>query len=553
MALNDAVHPSFSAMLDRWVQLRDTFDGEFSVKAKRETYLPPTSGMIQDGALTAGTNSTGRLAFDAYIKRAVFHNFMEQAVHHSLGVMHAKCATITLPKALEPLRDRATINGDSLEMLLMKINTEQLITGRIGLLLDLPAQQIAGTVLPYVATYTAERIRNWDAGGVDAPTLATLNLVVLDESRFERGMASEADPATNKPATDSTTAGAFNWVFRYKYRVLVLGDLEADELIGTYRQAVFSTQDSGFNMQAMIAPAVLGKTLDEIPFVFVNAMDLLPQPMNPPLETLSNLCLAIYRGEADYRQALFMQGQDTLVLIGVQDDEKDVRTGANAAIRIPSTDGDAKYIGVNATGLPEMRSSLENDKQGAASLAGEFAERSAVESGDAIRRRVGARTATLTDIAKAGAEGLEKILKIAAAWIGANPDEVEVEPNLDFSEDQLDSKTFVDWMTAKAQGLPLSLESIHAKLVEFEMTEMTFEDELAAIEEEKTFIDANMTPPGSGIDPTAGASGDPNNPNDPAHPNNPDPNNPGKIDPKTGKPFPQNAGAPAKTPATNGD
>ena len=90
-----------------------------------------------------------------------------------------------------------------------------------------------------------------------------------------------------------------------------------------------------------------------IPFVFINSKDLSTIPDKPPLDSLARLALAIYRAEADYRQNLFMQGQDTLVRIGStfeQDDEnKAVRMGAGARLDMP-VNGDAMYIGVSGKG-----------------------------------------------------------------------------------------------------------------------------------------------------------------------------------------------------------
>lgn len=496
-------HPQFGQYLEVWQQLRDTFDGERKIKAEKTKYLPATSGMIQDGSETSPDTPGGK-AYAAYLKRAAFHNFMEQAVHHALGVMHTKPAVIELPPAMEPLIDRATVNGDSLELLLQKINEEQLITGRIGLLLDLPAQPTLGQVLPYIATYRAERIRNWDDGAVDLPTKQTLNLVILDETEFER------------------KSGDFGWEQVDKYRVLQLGDLRKNETEGVYTQTMVTDRTADPSPELALTPVIRGQALREIPFVFINSMDLLPDVDNPPLETLSNLCLTIYRGEADYRQALFMQGQDTLVMIGVADDGQPVRLGAGAAIKIASTEGDAKFIGVSATGLPEMRTALENDKAAAASLAGEFVERNSVESGDALRRRIGARTATLTDIANASAAGLQKVLRIAAVWMGQDPEKVVVSPNLEFTDEVIDTAAIVDLMTAKNAGLPLSFESIHERLRENEYTDKTFEEELDQIEAEHTLMPKSDM--GAGFDD----NGDPIDPNPQPAPDDPnaDPNMP---------------------------
>jgi hypothetical protein len=201
--------------------------------------------------------------------------------------------------------------------------------------------------------------------------------------------------------------------------------------------------------------------------------------------------MAVYRGEADYRQGLWAQGQDTLVVMG--GGEKEYRLGVGAAIDLPP-DGDAKFIGVSADGLGEQRQALENDKTRAAAMGAQLLEsRIARESGESLKVRVAAKTATLKNVALAGAFALERILKIAAEWMGADPAEVRVTPNLDFAESVPVGQDLVSLMTARSLGAPLSRESIHAYLVEKGVTTKTLEEELAAMEREPE----PEAPPGS--------------------------------------------------------
>jgi hypothetical protein len=131
----DNKHPQYSEFILDWLTMRDTYRGERIVKEKGELYLPPTAGMQADGMLT---KQPGRQAYDSYKLRAVYHDFVSDAVEAMIGMMHSKPPTIELPKALEPMMERATINGEGLAHLLRRINEQQLITGRLGLLLDLP-------------------------------------------------------------------------------------------------------------------------------------------------------------------------------------------------------------------------------------------------------------------------------------------------------------------------------------------------------------------------------------------------------------------------------
>lgn len=465
MAIN-SVHPSYTIYVKDWELMADSHGGERVIKDKGEEYLPPTSGQVADGMQAS---QPGRMAYDAYKLRSRFPDIVKTAVDALTGVLHSKPPTIELPSQLEPMRENATLNGESLEVLLRRINEQQLISGRLGLLLDVPDGAAVGTT-PYIAMYGAKEVLNWDNGTREGLVLQNLNLVVLDESEYVRD-------------------ANFEWVFKNKFRVAVLGDPKDNEAMDegvVYSVGQFDGNDASFNTESMITPSLGGATLNEIPFTFINSTDIVPAPNSPPLLGLAQLAVGIYRGEADYRQSLFMQGQDTLVVSGVNDEDATFRTGANAAIVLP-TGGEAKFIGVESAGLEEMRKALENDKADASQRGGQLLDSVSreKESGDALRIRVTARTATLNQLAKTGAFGLEMSLKQAAKWVGANPDEVSVQANTDFVDDAMESKTLVELMTAKSLGAPLSRESIHRLMQDKDMTEFDLEEELRLIEQEE--------------------------------------------------------------------
>lgn len=463
MSINSK-HPLYNEFANDWQTMRDTYRGQRVVKEKGELYLSPTSGMQADGM---GVGQIGYKSYQAYKTRSVFHEFVSMAVEAMVGMMHHKPPTIELPSALEPMRDNATIHGESLEHLLRRINEQQLVTGRLGLLLDLPENPDQANPLPYIATYMAEHMINWDDGvGEELSAKPELNLVVLNETNYQRD-------------------NDLQWELKDKYRVLILGDLVANEAAGSYSMGVYNQKGAKIDVPSHTIPSIRGNTLDKIPFVFINSKDIVSNPDDPPLLGLANVSLAIYRGEADYRQNLFMQGQDTLVIIGASDDDS-VRVGAGATLRL-NIGGDAKYVGVNSQGLAEQRQCLENDKMSASNQAAQLIDtRSAAkESGDALQIRVAAQTATLNQLALSGAAGLQKLLRIAAEWVGANPEEVVVTPNLDFAPEGMNARELVELMTAKTMGAPLSKKSIHETLQDRGYTQLSYEEELKEIEDEE--------------------------------------------------------------------
>jgi len=469
-------HPMYSKYLLDWDQMTDCYAGERTVKNRTVKYLAATPGQEEDGM--KNREQAGYRSYLAYLSRARFPDFVAQAVEGLLGIMHHKEATIELPEQMESLRENATVRGESLQMLLRRINEAQLVTGRVGILADVANESPVGT-MPYIALYRAQDITNWDDGSREDLVYQVLNMVVLNESEYER-------------------VTHFDWELKTKYRLLLLGDIDENEAAGLYTMGVYQEDKGGldYNEASMITPSIAGATLDEIPFVIINSKDIVSDPDDPPLLGLSNLALTVYRGEADYRQALFLQGQDTFVMIGGQDDNP--RLGAGAVVNVP-LNGDAKFVGVDSKGLPEMRQALENDKKEASEIGGRLLDTQGgdAESGDALRIRVSARTAALNQIALAGAEGLQSLLRTIAKWIGVDPEQVIVTPNLDFADDTLDGQTLVQYMTAKGLGAPISKRSVHRLLQEKDLTEMEFEDEMAEIANE-----APEDPEGTGVEDT---------------------------------------------------
>jgi len=474
----------------------DTNEGQRHIKSKTTEYLPATSGMRALSNTPTTLDGEGLALYTAYLIRAFFPDIVKETVRALTGILDREPANIELPEALEEMREIATPKGESLNDLLVQIHMDQLLYGRLGLLLDVDANRD----LPLLVRYPAPQILNWDDLTITndikqqddekrSEALRRLLMVVLDETRFERDTGNE-----------------FTWNLVPRYRVLNLGESGSD---------IYTSQvERDGQLQEAIQPAIRGKTSEEVPFVFINSTDLATKPGEVPLINLANLGLAIYRGEADHRSALFMSGQDTLVITGYdissgsdQNPEADASPiiGSGAYLNIPDPEGDAKFIGPDSMALSEQRSSLEDDYKRAGEEGIKLLSSGAgAEAAETLRIRVAGRTATLQTIAMTSAAGLETALRRAAEWVGADPEEVKVEPNLDFITEDQDPADLVQFATAKKSKVPLSWKSIHNWLRQKDFTELTFEEELEAIEEEND-MDAFDT----GGDALLGEDGEP--------------------------------------------
>jgi hypothetical protein len=134
----------------------------------------------------------------------------------------------------------------------------------------------------------------------------------------------------------------------------------------------------------MLEPEIRGSiTPEQIPFVFINSTDLLPDPLKPPLLELGNLCLAIYRAKPIMSKTYSCRRKTRFIVIGGDDDEE-YQLGAGAAINVPLT-GDAKFVGVTSTGLSEQRQAIENKSARASQLSGQLIDTTSRAKESAMR------------------------------------------------------------------------------------------------------------------------------------------------------------------------
>lgn len=510
-------HPLYSAMLESWQVCGDCMEGLRAIQANAARYLPPTEAHRLDGWPNA--DSIGGKNYQAYMKRAHFPDVFNDTVVDTTGVMYREDPTINLPKDFEVLLERASTLGESLPMLLRRIGTMQASIGRIGLLGDI--EIVDGVPRPVLAVYDGRRVVNWD-DVVQTQDSSTLRFVVLDESGFQQ-------------------TEQFTWELKESYRVLALTDpsgaivgyadpLDKTKLVPGVAASAVMDDSNGLAAAAFTTLNIQGQNTTKIPFAFINSADLSATPSRPPYEGLAQDCLTIYRGEADYRQSLHRTGQDTLVRIGQgygEDGSDGVRIGSGATIDVP-VGGDAKFIGINSQGIPEQRTCLENDYKRASEKASKVYNQSGQESGEALRIRVASQTATPSQMLKTACSGVESVLKIMAEWFGYDPDEVEIIPNTEFVGKTHDGQTLLQLVQAKAQGAPISNESIHDWMREQGFTDKTYEEEQQLIEDEAPAVGTGFTGGGT--------------PGQPGQPGQPQPGEPGAPQPGNQPPQPGNLG-----------
>jgi len=429
-------HPQYVDNAGKWTQMRDTTDGEHAVKSATIKYLPKTQGQIEDKV-------NGQDHYNAYVKRSVWFDYLANTQKDSIGMLHREPTILSLPTSMENYGNVASNEREDVQTFLRRIHEQQLIPGRCGLLVDIDSSI---SNVPYSILYPTERIINWD----DSPDK---RWIILDES---------------EGIVDASTMSR---TWKIKYKLLAL-DENDDYFV---RDFTDWTPELLIPDDFAIYPVYQGRTMKRIPFTFCNSSNIVSDVENPPLLDLSNSVLSIYRGEADYRQTLFMQGFAVMFLKGFTEAELGtIRIGSGTYIHASGEDAEASFLEVAGAGLSEMRESQEGLKQYANKLGTSFEENASPESGVALSTKFSIKTASLQTIAITAVMALKQQLEYIVEWTKSTGD-VMIQPNLDFLDNGAKAAEVNGMLLAVKDG-GMTQEDYWKWLSERDLTSFTFEE-----------------------------------------------------------------------------
>lgn len=451
-----SVHSDFTRRTIQWARIRDALEGQDEIKENGEAYLKKPDGMTQAN-------------YDAYKDRAQFFPVAERTLRGMSGMVFRHAAQFELPARLEPLREAATTDGHSLEVMAEQIVNEVLSIGRYGLLVDFPSGNTTATSIPYIATYTAENITDWKVQFIDG--LRTLTRVVLKDD-FD---------GDDEDVNDSAE-------MRLELIINQDGNYEVRRWIAAgAKHASDKAESATWIMKDATVPTVNGKPVKRIPFVFINPYDLRPEVEKPPLLDLVDVNVGHYRNSADYEHALYLTAQPTPWVAGsINEQNKPTAIGSGAFWILPegATCGMLEFSGA---GIEAQRKAMEDKENRMAALGARMIHegRNRNEASDTARMRGKAELSLLTNVVNMAEAGMYRALRIAAEWVGAKPDDVDVKLNRDWVETRMDANELTALVKAWQSGA-FSHQTLHENLQRGELipVDRTYEDEKEMIEEE---------------------------------------------------------------------
>lgn len=445
------VHADFTRRSLQWARIRDALEGTDEIKANGEVYLPKPDGMAST-------------AYEAYKTRAAFYPVAERTLRGMSGLVFRHAARFELPARLEPLREAATTDGHSLEVMAEQIVNEVLSVGRYGLLLDYPAGNTTATSIPYIATYTAENITDWRVQFIDG--MRVLTRVVLRD---------DADGDDDTPDSEQRLELVLNVDGNYEVRRWIAAGAKK------------GAESAAWLLTETTIPTVNGKPLKRIPFVFINPYDLRPEVEKPPMLDLVDVNLSHYRNSADYEHALFLTSQPTPWVAGaITEENKPTAIGSGAFWILPEN-SQVGMLEFQGAGVAAMRTAMEDKEYRMAALGARMIHegRNRNEAADTARMRGKSELALLTNVVNMAEAGMDRILRISCEWVGANPNDLVVKLNRDWVETRMDSNELTALLKAWQAGA-ISFDTLWSNLQRGEVADIdrSAEEEQDMIEEE---------------------------------------------------------------------
>lgn len=471
----DFVLPEVINAMPLWEAVRDCLDGQHAIKSRGVKYLP------MPNATDRSNENMAR--YQAYQTRGVFMNFTQRTLSGMTGAVFGKDAVATLPDTLMPMYKDIDGGAVTMDQQAKQTLSDVISVGRCGLLTDYPTREgpasradvISGKVRPTIQFYFAEQMINWRYEVKDS--LRLLTLVVLSEDYIIEDDGFKA--STEK-----------------QYRVLrLVNDVYT---VTIYRKGPTGLAQYGATLTPKQAN---GKPFNYIPFEFVGSANNDAGIDPSPLLDLSNLNIAHYRNSCDFEEMVFLLGQPTPVITGLDQTWVDevlkgrVVLGSNVALPLPAN-CDAFLLQIDESQL--ALSAMEHKERQAVALGARLVQSASVQR---TAKEAGMEEASEQSLLLSAAKNVNsayaRALRSAALFAGATiTDDIGYSLNTDFDILRLDSPGRAQLLAEWQRGA-LTFSEYRSILKRAGVATLTDEEAQEELDVEAETMAARM-----GLDPT---------------------------------------------------
>jgi len=418
-------HPHYASNIIKIELVYTAYENLF--KERFHKYLPVPAGLeAEDVKINeAINNATGQIATElavgsgwtsaskAYVNEA-FESFLTQqtvSIAISLALQHPPI--IKLPSSINYLEKRMTADGKDATQFLKDVLIEVSLSGRVPILLD-----ISEDGKFHVVQYKAGSLIDWADQSLGIDSRAIVYLKFID---FEK------NPDFN-PLQDDDSKRNIQVMF---YHYIKNGIYTVEKYKS--RQSTFDQND--LYLDDTTVPEYMGKKLDFIPAVVIGSLNNTVTIDPIPLYSIASCDLKRVELSAMLGYAQKMSSGPTMYMTGVDKDDAPPVTGPGTLVTIADSQGRVGYTTTDTTAFVSIRDEMQEyvaiAQELGASILG--AKRGTSESGEALRLRQAAATASLKSIVSNTGSGINLILEIAAKWTGADIEEVDFEANEEFN------------------------------------------------------------------------------------------------------------------------
>lgn len=449
-------HPQYAHALPLWQLMQHVLDGEREIKRRGVRYLPKPSGIAE--AERVKTESADQL-YSAYLARAQFPEWLIEARRAMAGMVSRLTPKVALPDALAGIEKRATADDFDLKQLFVRAVREVLTFGRLCMLADIDEEG-----KPFIVLYSAVNAINWKEDGVGGRKRLTLTVL-----RENHDIAGDEFSHQTVPM----------------YRVLALDEA------GKYHIRLFD--EGGTIRDEPRATTARGEQLNYIPLVFCGSTDTTPDVDEIPLLSMARCAIKYYQLSADYFASLYytshpqpwVSDSDTAPL---EDDEEhgprgeiDLSVAGPSVVWILPPGAKCGYLEFTGAGISANREEMDKQKAAGFEAGARAMDIGAQESGDARKARQDDQRASLATAVSTVAESIERLLKMAAEWVGADPDDVTFQVEPEFTADSINPQV-LNQLNQLVGANKISANTVWEYLTTGKLPEHNYEFEQAMLE-----------------------------------------------------------------------
>lgn len=325
----------------------------------------------------------------AFVNRPAYYNVTKRTTDALIGAMLRKPYTSSV-------EDPMVSGQQCFDTLLPNILRDIMLTSRVGILVDYCEENQS----PYLTPYCNNSITNW---GEDYVVLREDYMMTDPDDKFKK-------------------------VIKCQYRELTLVD-------GVYTVNIWrEVGRKSYKIAETFQPAVRGRTLDFIPFVFINSHDTTDDCMHPVMFNMAEINVAHFKSLADIEHLAHFFALPQMYISGGFAGE----VSGGLAIGTPNAwilenQSSVSYAQANSSGFDSLMKLIDKKEEQMAALGSRMLAKSGVESAEALKLRSAGENSILIGLVNAVEQGLTMALQYYTIWLGENPDNVEFVMNRDFT------------------------------------------------------------------------------------------------------------------------